>query len=104
MDGPWHVGHKTAYEYGRLANETAKAMRAYDQKLELIVCGSSHSQMPTYPEWEATVLDQCYDAVDYISLHMYFERFFALSFDEWNVWYHQRKADHDKFSTWDWPA
>ena len=30
MDGPWQVGHKTADEYGRLANETAKAMRAYD--------------------------------------------------------------------------
>jgi alpha-N-arabinofuranosidase len=27
LDGPWQVGHKTAYEYGRLANETGKAMR-----------------------------------------------------------------------------
>ena len=30
MDGPWQVGHKTAEEYGRLANETAKALRAFD--------------------------------------------------------------------------
>jgi alpha-N-arabinofuranosidase len=29
--------------------------------------------MPTYPEWEATVLDYTYNEVDYISLHMYFE-------------------------------
>ncbi len=25
MDGPWRVGHKSCYEYGRLADETAKA-------------------------------------------------------------------------------
>jgi alpha-N-arabinofuranosidase len=72
MDGPWQVGHKTADEYGRLANETAKALRAFDKSLELIVCGSSHSYMPTYPEWERTVLEHTYDAVDHISLHMYF--------------------------------
>ncbi len=75
MDGPWQVGHKTAAEYGRVAHETAKAMRMYDPSLELVVCGSSHSNMPTYPEWEATVLDECYDAVDHVSLHMYFENY-----------------------------
>lgn len=72
MDGPWQVGHKDAEEYGKLAAETAKAIRAFDKSLELVVCGSSHSNMPTYPQWEATVLDHTYDVVDYISLHMYF--------------------------------
>ncbi|WP_337267394.1 arabinosylfuranosidase ArfA [Oryzifoliimicrobium ureilyticus] len=72
MDGPWQVGHKSAYEYGRLADETAKAMRGFDPSLELVVCGSSHSDMKTYPDWEATVLTECYDSADYISLHMYF--------------------------------
>ena len=72
MDGPWQVGHKTAHEYGRLANEVAKTLRAFDQSLELIVCGSSNSDMATYPEWERVVLEHSYDAVDYISLHMYF--------------------------------
>lgn len=75
MDGPWQVGHKTADQYGHLANETAKAMRAFDDDLELIVCGSSSPGMPTYPEWEATVLDHTYDHVDHISLHMYFENY-----------------------------
>ncbi len=28
--------------------------------------------MPTYPDWEATVLEQTYENVDHISLHMYF--------------------------------
>ena len=30
MDGPWQIGHKTADEYGRLAAETARAMRQVD--------------------------------------------------------------------------
>ena len=72
MDGPWQVGHKTAHEYGRLANEVAKTLRAFDQSLELIVCGSSNSDMKTYPEWERIVLEHTYEAVDHISLHMYF--------------------------------
>ncbi|MFK0164287.1 alpha-N-arabinofuranosidase [Rhizobium sp. NPDC090279] len=72
MDGPWQVGHKSAFEYGRLADETAKAMRGFDKSLELVVCGSSNSDMKTYPDWEAQVLDQCYDSADHISLHMYF--------------------------------
>ncbi len=72
MDGPWQVGHKTAEEYGRLANEVAKTLRAFDKKLELIVCGSSNSDMKTYPEWERIVLEHTYESVDHISLHMYF--------------------------------
>ncbi|WEG14964.1 alpha-N-arabinofuranosidase [Pullulanibacillus sp. KACC 23026] len=72
MDGPWQVGHKTADEYGRLALETAKAMRLVDPTIELVACGSSNSDMPTFPEWEATVLDHTYEAVDYISLHQYY--------------------------------
>ncbi len=73
MDGPWQVGQKTAYEYGRLANETGKAMRLIDSGIELVACGSSNSSMPTFGSWEATVLEQCYETVDYISLHSYYE-------------------------------
>ena len=130
MDGPWQVGHKTADEYGRLANETAKTLRAFDKNLQLIVCGSSNSDMKTYPEWERIVLEHTYESVDYISLHMYFanrakhtqnylalnhklDRYIstvegtinlvkankrskhdvAISFDEWNVWYHSNAQD-----------
>lgn len=72
MDGPWQIGHKSADEYGRLAREVAKAMRAFDRSLELVVCGSSSSDMRTYPEWERIVLEHTYDVIDHISLHMYF--------------------------------
>ena len=75
MDGAWQIGHKTADEYGRLAAETAKAMRLVDPGIELVACGSSNSQMPTFgcvggdgPGAHATT------HVDYISLHAYYER------------------------------
>ncbi|WP_307834271.1 arabinosylfuranosidase ArfA [Paractinoplanes lichenicola] len=73
MDGPWQTGHKTAHEYGRLAAETARALRSAEPGLELIACGSSNSAMPTFGAWEATVLELAYDAVDYISAHAYYE-------------------------------
>ncbi|UFS59935.1 arabinosylfuranosidase ArfA [Subtercola endophyticus] len=72
VDGPWQLGHKGAEEYGRLARETAAAMRQIDPGLQLVVCGSSHSHMPTFGEWESTVLEQCYDEVDFVSLHQYY--------------------------------
>ncbi len=140
MDGPWQIGHKSALEYGRLANETAKALRAFDRNLELIICGSSNADMPSYPQWEATVLEQTYEQVDFISLHMYFENYekntaeylalpekldryigtvsgvidyvkaksrskreVKISFDEWNVWYHERKNDFERMAEWNWP-
>jgi alpha-N-arabinofuranosidase len=73
MDGPWQVGHKTATEYGRLAAVTGEAMRRIDPGIELVACGSSNDRMPTFGSWEAQVLDEAYDVVDYISLHAYFE-------------------------------
>lgn len=89
MDGPWQIGQKTAHEYGRIAQETAKVLRGlgddfliYDSeggvissgnRLQLAACGSSHLDMPTYAAWEYEVLDQCFDHVDYISLHQYFK-------------------------------
>ncbi|NQX60300.1 alpha-N-arabinofuranosidase [Paenibacillus qinlingensis] len=72
MDGPWQIGAKTADGYGQLANETAKAMKLVDPTIELVVCGSSFRSMPTYVDWEATVLDHTYDNVDYLSLHTYY--------------------------------
>ena len=72
MDGDWQMGHKTAAEYGRVANEAAKLMRMTDRDIELVLCGSSSGGTRTFGEWELTVLDEAYDKVDYISLHQYF--------------------------------
>jgi alpha-N-arabinofuranosidase len=72
MDGPWQMESKTATEYGRIACETAKLMKMVDPTIELAACGSSARTMPTYGEWERIVLEHCFDHVEYISLHTYF--------------------------------
>ncbi len=73
MDGPWQVGHKTATEYGRLAAETARLMRMVDPGVELVAAGSSGRDMPTFGEWERTVLRETAGLVDHLSLHLYVE-------------------------------
>ena len=72
MDGPWQMGAKTATEYARCANEAAKLMKWTDPTIELVACGSSGSGMPTFGDWEHTVLNECHDNVDYLSLHRYY--------------------------------
>ena len=73
MDGPWQLGHTSAEDYGKIASQTAKAMRQLDPSLELVVCGSSNAQMPTFGEWERVVLTHTYEDVDYVSCHAYYE-------------------------------
>ena len=72
MDGPWQMGQKTAREYGRVANEAAKMMKWIDPSIEVVACGSSSSEMPTFGSWELEMLDECYDNIDYVSLHRYY--------------------------------
>ncbi|GAA3908014.1 alpha-L-arabinofuranosidase C-terminal domain-containing protein [Microbacterium invictum] len=73
MDGPWQTGYMTADDYGKIAARTAQAMKTADKTLELVVCGSSGSMMPTFGDWERTVLEHAYDHVDYISCHAYYQ-------------------------------
>ena len=73
MDGPWQLGHLSADDYGKVASQTAKAMRQLDPSLELVVCGSSSAHMPTFGEWERVVLTHTYEDIDYISCHAYYE-------------------------------
>lgn len=72
MDGPWQIGHKNAEDYGKLAAQTGRAMKAVDPSIELIVCGSSKSDMATHPDWDLTVLDRTFEIADYISVHQYY--------------------------------
>ena len=72
MDGSWQMGQKTAKEYGRIANEAAKMMKWVDPTIETVACGSSASDMPTFGSWEYEMLEECYENVDYVSLHRYY--------------------------------
>ena len=73
MDGPWQLGSwdKDPRGYGVRCLETSKAMKWIDETIETAVCGSSSPFMEHYPEWDEMVLDQCYDVVDYLSVHHY---------------------------------
>jgi alpha-L-arabinofuranosidase len=73
MDGPWQIGAPNAVEYGRKAAEAGKVMRLIDPSIELVVCGSSNTSMPTFGAWEETVLDLAWDIADHISLHTYYD-------------------------------
>ncbi len=71
QDGPWEVGHRPAEQYGWLAHEAAKLMKWVDPSIEIAVNGSSGRHMPTFPDWDLTVLEMAYDYVDYLSIHTY---------------------------------
>ena len=71
MDGPWQIGHLDAIEYGKKAREAAKLIRLHDESVELVLCGSSSSHMPTYPDWDRIGLELCWDLVQYHSMHYY---------------------------------
>jgi alpha-N-arabinofuranosidase len=75
MDGPWQMSARTAEEYGRVAVEAAKMMKWIDPTIELAACGSSGRNMPTFGVWERTVLEHCFDHVEYISLHTYLNNY-----------------------------
>ncbi len=71
MDGPWQIGRRTPAEYGRIADQTAHAMRAMDDSLQLIACGASGPEVPWFEEWTREVLRTTYHTVDQLSCHWY---------------------------------
>jgi alpha-L-arabinofuranosidase len=71
MDGPWQIGHVPAENYAISAQQTARMMKMCDPRVELVVCGSCATELPTYLEWDRQVLEHCREDVEYISLHRY---------------------------------
>lgn len=71
MDGPWQAGHVPAITYAERALVASQLMKGLDPSIETVVCGSSARTMPTFLEWDRTVLDHCWEAVDFISAHRY---------------------------------
>ena len=72
-DGPWQIGswEKDPRGYGVKAHEVSKAMKWVDSSIETVVCVSCSPYLDHYPQWDLEVLEQCYETVDYISLHHY---------------------------------
>ena len=71
MDGPWQIGHVPAEHYAIKAQQTARMMKMCDPKIELVVCGSCATDLPTYLEWDRKVLEHAGSDVEYLSLHRY---------------------------------
>ena len=139
MDGPWQVGHKSAAEYGHLANETAKALRGLIRRWNWLSAArrtptwrhtrngrrpsrgdlrSSRLHLPAHVFRElrkkycrvpgsAEKLDRYIGTVsgiiDFVKAKSRSKRDVKISFDEWNVWYHERKSDAERMKKWDWP-
>jgi len=73
MDGPWqiHSWEKDPKGYGVKSNEISKMIKLVDPTAETVVCGTSTPHNRSYLSWDLTVLEQCYETVDYLSLHYY---------------------------------
>ena len=79
MDGPWQMGAMPAAKYGRKAREAVKMMTGPDAARgrsdlpfkQFVVCGSSARTMSTFGHWDQDVLEECFDKVDYLSVHSY---------------------------------
>ena len=73
MDGPWQIAswERKPREYGILAHETSKAMKWIDPTIETVACVSSSPFLNHYPDWDRKALEECYETIDYISLHHY---------------------------------
>lgn len=72
MDGPWQIAswEKDPKGYAVKAHEIAKLIKWINKDCEAVVCGSSYTT--TFPHWDMEVLNQCYESVDYISMHHYY--------------------------------
>ena len=74
VDGkPWELGHKNAEDYIEVARESAKAMQAVDNTIELVGCGSSWYSKNTWDDWNRKILTGIGDKIKYLSIHSYWE-------------------------------
>lgn len=85
--GPWQVGHYTAEEYGRMAQQYGQFMRSVDPTIELVGVGF------TDPAWNETVLKHAGKQMEWLTLHLYGHRDFYEGADD----YDQLMATPDLF-------
>ena len=64
--GDWQVAQDTKEAYAAKATQWAKAIRLLDPSVKLVLCGYNGAD-----EWDAYVLRECVQWVDYHSIHFY---------------------------------
>ena len=65
--GSWEIGAKSAGEWGRLVNESAKMIKHVDPTTELTAAAL------TDLDWNINLLKHCSDRLDWISIHEYWD-------------------------------
>ena len=72
MDGHWQIGswEKDPVGFGIRTHEISKLVKWIDNKAETVFAGTSDHHKH-FPEWEMAALEQCYESVDFVSLHHY---------------------------------
>ncbi|WP_274652103.1 alpha-L-arabinofuranosidase C-terminal domain-containing protein [Paenibacillus humicola] len=72
MDGHWQIGswEKDPVGFGIRTHEISKMVKWIDNQAETVFAGTSDHHKH-FPEWEMAALEQCYESVDYVSLHHY---------------------------------
>jgi len=74
VDGkPWELGHKNADDYVEAAREAAKALKAVDNNIDLVGCGSSWYSLNAWDDWNRKILYGIGDKIKYLSIHSYWE-------------------------------
>lgn len=73
MDGWWQMGHMDYTDYAKKCFEMAKMIKRYNPNLKLTACGTSKPTFKWFGKWEKEVIGKCYDYIDYISLHTFFD-------------------------------
>ena len=73
MDGPWQMNHRTAHEYGRIANEVGRGMKVFDNRSSLSPADPHTPTCRPIPSGRRRCSSECFDNVDYISLHTYWD-------------------------------
>jgi alpha-L-arabinofuranosidase len=72
MDGFWQMGHLNAEDYSKKAREASKLMKLTDPTIKLVAAGSSNYRPTADPnEWNATILKELKNVVDYLAIHIY---------------------------------
>lgn len=71
MDGNWQLGHVPAEQYAQRAQQASMQMKIVDPTIETIVCGTSQEWLPTFGDWDRTVLEYMGTQADYLSVHRY---------------------------------
>jgi len=70
--GNWQLGHIDEETYARKYVEFAKAMRAVDKDIKLVIAGGRYWK---YPGWNQALFKTAAEYIDYLSLHSYAKKY-----------------------------